>query len=75
MSNVEPIRDVKIKRTQLFIDNEYVDSVSGKTFETINPTNEQVICQVIDSLTFQKSNDFVINMFVELGSRGGQSGR
>ncbi|XP_052266666.1 cytosolic 10-formyltetrahydrofolate dehydrogenase-like isoform X1 [Dreissena polymorpha] len=31
---------------QLFIDNEFLDSSDGKTFKTINPTNEQVICEV-----------------------------
>jgi acyl-CoA reductase-like NAD-dependent aldehyde dehydrogenase len=36
----------KIKFTKLFIDNEFVDSVSGKTFPTINPSTEEVICQV-----------------------------
>jgi len=30
----------------LFIDNEWCDSVSGKTFETINPSNGKVICKV-----------------------------
>lgn len=43
---LEPIRDVKPKYTQLFINNEWVNSVSGKTFPTLNPTNGQVICQV-----------------------------
>ena len=31
---------------QLFINNEWVNSVSGKTFPTINPTNGEVITQV-----------------------------
>jgi aldehyde dehydrogenase (NAD+) len=30
----------------LFIDNEFVDSVSGKTFATIDPATEEEICQV-----------------------------
>ncbi|KAJ6003278.1 Aldehyde dehydrogenase [Penicillium sp. IBT 35674x] len=30
----------------LFINNEFVKGVEGKTFETINPTNEKVICSV-----------------------------
>ena len=29
-----------------FINNEYVKGVDGKTFETINPTNEKPICSV-----------------------------
>jgi len=32
--------------TGLFINNEWVKGVDGKTFETINPTNEEVICSV-----------------------------
>lgn len=33
-------------QTKLFINNEFVDSVSGKTFPTENPATEEVICQV-----------------------------
>ena len=36
----------QIKYTKLFINNEFVDSISGKTFGTINPATEEVICQV-----------------------------
>ncbi|XP_002731204.1 aldehyde dehydrogenase 1A1-like [Saccoglossus kowalevskii] len=36
--------DVKYK--QIFINNEFVNSVSGKTFPTINPCNEEKICDV-----------------------------
>jgi len=32
--------------TGLFINNEFVKGVDGKTFETINPTNEKPICSV-----------------------------
>jgi acyl-CoA reductase-like NAD-dependent aldehyde dehydrogenase len=32
--------------TQLFINNKWVNSVSGETFATINPSTEQEICQV-----------------------------
>lgn len=31
---------------QLFINGEFVNSVSGNTFETINPADESVICRV-----------------------------
>jgi formyltetrahydrofolate dehydrogenase len=31
---------------QLFINNEFVDSSDGNTFDTINPTDESVICKV-----------------------------
>lgn len=40
-----PIDTSKIQ-TKLFINNEFVDSVSGKTFETVNPATEAVICEV-----------------------------
>ena len=33
---------------QIFINNEFVDSVSGKTFPTINPTTEEKICDVAE---------------------------
>jgi acyl-CoA reductase-like NAD-dependent aldehyde dehydrogenase len=36
----------EVKYTQIFINNEWVDSTSGKTFPTINPTTEEVICQL-----------------------------
>jgi len=32
--------------TGLFINNEWVKGVDGKTFEVINPTTEEVICSV-----------------------------
>lgn len=32
--------------TRLFINNNFVNSVSGKTFDTINPCTEEVICSV-----------------------------
>eukprot|EP00121_Abeoforma_whisleri_P002682 Awhi_evm1s2413 len=31
---------------RLFINGEFVNSVSGKTFPTVNPATEEVICQV-----------------------------
>ena len=36
----------QIKYTKLFINNEFVDSIGGKTFATINPATEEVICTV-----------------------------
>ncbi|KAK6011667.1 hypothetical protein OSTOST_23241 [Ostertagia ostertagi] len=41
-----PIRDVQPKHTKLFINNEWVDAVSKKTFETINPATGKVITTV-----------------------------
>ncbi|NUM79293.1 aldehyde dehydrogenase family protein [bacterium] len=43
--------DVKIfdvKNTKLFINNTFSDSSSGKTFPTINPSNEKVIAQIAE---------------------------
>src|SRR5262245_55182186 len=37
-----------IRYRQLFIDGKFVDSVSGKTFTTINPTTEQPIADVAE---------------------------
>ncbi|SMP62351.1 aldehyde dehydrogenase (acceptor) [Neorhodopirellula lusitana] len=39
---------VPIEHTQLFIDGEWRDSVSGKTFATVNPATEQEITQVAE---------------------------
>lgn len=41
-----PIRNPEIKYTQIFINNEWVNSVSGKTFPTYNPYNGEKICDV-----------------------------
>ncbi|KPI99916.1 Aldehyde dehydrogenase, mitochondrial [Papilio xuthus] len=40
---------VDVKYTKLFINNEWVDAVSKKTFPTINPQNETVIIQVAEA--------------------------
>ncbi|OWF44487.1 retinal dehydrogenase 1-like isoform X1 [Mizuhopecten yessoensis] len=42
----DPIREPEIKYTQIFINNEWVNSVSGKTFPTINPSTKQKITDV-----------------------------
>src|SRR5574337_894250 len=41
--------DVKLGPTKLLINNEWHDSASGKTFETINPATEEVIAQVAEA--------------------------
>jgi aldehyde dehydrogenase (NAD+) len=38
----------KIKDQQMLIGGKWVDSVSGKTFETINPASGEVFCQVAE---------------------------
>eukprot|EP00249_Psilotum_nudum_P010107 c22338_g2_i1 orf=229-1737(+) len=41
--------NVQVKYTKLFIDGEFVDAVSGKTFETLDPRTEEVIIQVAEA--------------------------
>lgn len=36
-------------QTKLFINNEFVDSISGKKFKTINPSTGEVICEVSEA--------------------------
>ncbi|CAG0913020.1 unnamed protein product [Notodromas monacha] len=33
---------------RIFIDNEFVDAVSGKTFQVLNPSTEEVLCDVAE---------------------------
>ena len=40
--------EVKIKPGKLFIDGKWVDSVSGKTFDTLNPATEEVITSIAE---------------------------
>lgn len=40
------IKNPEIKYTQLFIDNEFVDSLDGKTFDTIDPTTLKKLASV-----------------------------
>lgn len=42
-------QQVKIGPTQLLINNEWVEGVSGKRFETINPATGEVICDVAEA--------------------------
>ncbi|CAG5114674.1 unnamed protein product, partial [Candidula unifasciata] len=46
MADLTPIRDLEVKYTQLFINNEFVNSASGKTFPTINPATGEKIADV-----------------------------
>jgi len=41
-----PISDIKVEHTQIFINNEFINSVSGKTFPTLNPTTGEKIVDV-----------------------------
>lgn len=44
-----PNKQVKIGPTQLLINNEWVDSISSRRFETINPATGEVICEVAEA--------------------------
>ncbi|VDP04661.1 unnamed protein product [Soboliphyme baturini] len=53
---------------QLFIDGQFVDSVSGETYETINPANESVICSV------SKAGIADVNAAVEAAKKAFEAG-
>ncbi|XP_076454386.1 retinal dehydrogenase 2-like [Babylonia areolata] len=46
MSDPQPNPSTKVRFTKLFINNEWVNSTSGKTFPVVNPCTENTICQV-----------------------------
>src|SRR5439155_7040215 len=39
---------VKVRQTRMLIDGKWIDSVSGRTFETINPATGEVIAHVAE---------------------------
>ncbi len=41
-------RSPRVRFTQLFIDNEFVESESGKKFATVDPATEKEIAKVIE---------------------------
>ena len=49
MATIAPaIRKPRVHQTQCFIGGQWTPSVSGKTFDTIDPATEEVICQVAE---------------------------
>ena len=46
MAEPKPIRNPEVKYTQIFINNKWVNSVSGKVFPTINPSTGEKIVDV-----------------------------
>lgn len=44
----KPIEKPELNFTKIFINNEWHDAVSGKTFQTINPSSEGVICEIAE---------------------------
>src|ERR1700737_1835917 len=42
------IRAPKVKDQPMFINGKWIDSVSGKTFATVNPATGETICQIAE---------------------------
>ncbi|XP_015747877.1 PREDICTED: aldehyde dehydrogenase, mitochondrial-like [Acropora digitifera] len=59
----------EIKYNQVFINNNFVDSVSGKTFPTVNPATGEKICDVAEG---DKQNVEYIDFFVIMKVDGTQ---
>ncbi|MED6183071.1 Aldehyde dehydrogenase 2 member C4 [Stylosanthes scabra] len=49
INNGSFVKIPKIKFTKLFINGEFVDSVSGKKFETVDPRTEEVITEIAEA--------------------------
>jgi len=64
---VQKIQNPEIKYTKLFINNEFVDSKSGKTFPTISPTTGKEITQVSES--FKEDVDLAVDAAVRAFER------
>src|SRR5206468_12242365 len=47
-SKPRTVKPPKVKDQPLFIGGKWLDSVSGKTFATVNPATGQTICQVAE---------------------------
>lgn len=45
---VEPVAKPEVKQTQCFIGGQWIPAVSGKSFNTVNPATEEVICEVAE---------------------------
>lgn len=46
MDHLKPLCNPEVKFTQIFINNKWVNSLSGKTFPTINPSTGEKIIEV-----------------------------
>ena len=44
----EPAKRPQIRQTQCFIGGQWTPAASGKTFQTIDPATEEVICDVAE---------------------------
>ncbi|XP_023320894.1 aldehyde dehydrogenase X, mitochondrial [Eurytemora carolleeae] len=65
----KPITKPDVVHTGIFINNEWLDSESGKTFSTINPSTGEIICEVEegDKADIDKAVDAATQAF-RLGS-------
>ena len=45
----QPEIQASVKQTKILIDNKFVDSISGKTFETVNPATGDVLAHVAEA--------------------------
>lgn len=57
-------REVEIKYTKIFIDNQWHKAENGKTFSVINPSTGEEICQVEEAtrVFIDAFNDRIISM-------------
>ncbi|MEH2126580.1 aldehyde dehydrogenase family protein [Nostoc sp.] len=49
LTESKPEQYLKIRTTKLLINNEWIDSISGKTFKTINPATGEIICEIAEA--------------------------
>ena len=49
----------EVKFRQLFINNEFVDAVSGKTFATIDPSTEEVSIEIFFLMSRLRTQNFM----------------
>merc|ERR1712080_164501 len=47
----QPVTNPDIQHTGLFINNQFLDSVSGRTFPTVNPATGEMVAQVAEADT------------------------
>lgn len=68
--SLKPNPDIKIKYTQIFINNEFCNSASGKVFPVINPSTGDKICDVQegDKADVEKAVEVAKNAF-KIGSQ------
>lgn len=59
-------RNPVIKHTKIFINNEFVDAASGKTFPSINPATEKVVGNVAEGdKVLMKNIFFLVQLLIK----------